>query len=251
MAYESYTTFQSYRSTTPKTNLKDALQHKINQDFQISPNYTVIRIKDRIAGTFSDIGVRVENFGVETSFYANDEFKRIIFQDMDYVIRLGDIVEFSGYRWIVMQSKSIDSSTSSAILQRCNCVLRFTESTPLTENIITIDCMAANKMNFSLDNRVIDIPDGSLFVTLPLDGDSLKIRLLPKPTRFLLGLPDYRGLYRAWEVENIDTITNARIDYYASTPMPYMGIMNLFLKQSSIDKNRDDHAVGVCHQNYF
>jgi hypothetical protein len=251
MAYEAYNIFNAYRSITPRTSMKDAIQNKIDQDFQISPNYTVIKIKDRVSGVFTDIGVRIENYGVETSFYANDEYKRIIFQDMDYMIRLGDIVEFSGYRWLVMQPKSINSSTSSAIIQRCNCVLRFTESTPLTENIIVIDCIASNKMNFSLDNRVIDIPDGSLFVTLPLDSNGLKIKLLPKPTRFLLGLPDYRGLYRAWEVENIDTITNARIDYYASTPMTYMGIMNLFLKQSSIDKNRDDHTVGVCYQNYF
>jgi hypothetical protein len=86
---------------------------------------------------------------------------------------------------------------------------------------------------------------------MPLDKDSIKIRLSPKPTRFLLGMVDYRGLYRAWEVENMDTITNARLDYYASTPVQYMGIMNLFLKESAIDKVRDNHTVGVCYQNYF
>lgn len=251
MAYESYNIFRSYQSSIPKNYFKNNIQAKINQDFQISINYTVIKIKDRFTGIFSDIGVRIENYGVETSFYANDEFKRIIFQDMDYPIRLGDIVEFSGYRWIVMQPKSIDSATSSAIIQRCNAVLKFTESTPITENIIEIDCMLSNKMNYTLDNRTIDLPDGSLFATLPLDSNSMKIRLSPKPTRFLLGLPDYRGLYRAWEVENIDTITNARIDYYSSTPLTHMGIMNIFLKQSTVDKIRDDHTVGVCYQNYF
>lgn len=251
MAYESYNIFRKYQSSTPGYYFKDALQHKINQDFEISINYTIIKIKDRFSGLFSDIGVRIENYGVETSFYSNDEFKRIIFRDMDYQIRLGDIVEFGGYRWIVMQPKSLNAATSSAIIQRCNSVLKFTESTPLTSNIIGIDCIITNKMNYTMDEKVIDIPDGSLFAILPLDSNSMKIRLLPRPTRFLLGLPDYRGLYRAWEVENIDTITNARIDYYASTPLPYMGIMNIFLKESSMDKVRDNHSVGVCYQTYF
>ena len=251
MAYESYTAFRKYNSSIPGDYFKSSIQHKIDQDFQTSINYTIIKIKDRFTKTFSDIGVRIENYGAETSFYANDEFKRIIFQNMDYQIRLGDIVEFSGYRWIAMQPKSINAATSSAIIQRCNAILKFTESTPLTDNIIELDCMIMNRMNATLNNRVIDIPDGSLFVTLPLDEDSLKIKLSPKPTRFFLGLPDYRGLYRAWEVENIDTITNVRMDYYASTPVPYMGIMNLFLKQSNVDKVRDNHTVGVCYQNYF
>lgn len=251
MAYESYNTWRSYTANSPKNYFKDALQAKINQDFQLSMNYEIIQIKNRFTGIFSDIGVRIENYGVETSFYANDEFKRVIFQDMDYSINLGDILEFGGYRWITMQPKSVSATTSSAIVQRCNAVLKFTESTPLTDNIIEIDCLVSNKLNTSVNNNILDIPSGSLFVQAPIDFNSLKIKLFPRPTRFLLGMPDYRGNYRAYKVENLNTVAKSRIDYYAATPVAYMGIMDIFLKECTLDKLRDNQTVGVAYQDYF
>jgi hypothetical protein len=214
-------------------------------------NYFTIKIKNRLTGIFTDVDVRIENYGGENSFYGNDEYKRIVFRDMDYIVSLGDILEFEGYRWIVIQPKSINTSTTSCGVQRCNAVLKFTESTPLTESIIELDCILLSKMSGTVNNMVYDIPSGNLQATIPLDINSLKIKITPKPTRFLLGLKDYKNEYKAWEVESIDTISNIRINYYAATPEPYLGIINLILRESLIDKVKDDHSVGVAYQRYF
>jgi hypothetical protein len=251
LAYNSYSTFRRYNSSSPELYFKDGLQKKIDQDFSSSINFRTIKIKDRFTGLYSDINVRLESYGLANSIHSSDEYKRLVFQDMDFILYLGDIFEFDGYRWIATQVKGLNTATRSCIVQRCNCILKFTESTPLTSSIIEIDCFAYSSISNTSNENVIDLPVGSLFLQLPLDANALKIRLTPKPTRFLLGLKDYKGEYKAWEVENIDTITNTRLNVYGSTPLPYIGILNIILKESLIDKVKDDHTVGVAYQRYF
>lgn len=249
MAYNSYSTWLTYRSSSPKLYFKDSVQEKINQDFMSTINCYEIKIKDRFTGVFVDSYARVENSG--TANDDTDDFKKVIFSDMDYEINTGDIYEFGGYRWIVIQPKSLESATSSCIVQKCNCILKFTESTPLTTNIIEIDCVATNRIVDSLNKNIIDIPIGHLSVIMPLDYDSMKIRLAPKPTRFLLGMQDYRGQYKAYEVENIDTISNSKSNIYATTPILHLGITQMLLKETQTDTVKDDHTVGVAYQRYF
>ena len=254
MAYDSYNVFRKYNSSNPSTYFKNKFQAKIDHDFSLSMSYQVIKIKDRATGTFSDIGARVETLSRESS---NDDFKRIILQDIDYEINYGDIFEFAGFRWIAIQPKSLDSANSSSIVQRCNQILKFTETAPITENIIEIDCVVTNKMNELENDNTIFLANGTLNAIMPLDLNSMKIRLMPRPTRFLLGMPDYRGFFRSWEVENIDSITGNWIEFYGSTPVEYYsstpvysGTLNVFLKQSNLDR-RDNHDIGIAYQSYF
>jgi hypothetical protein len=149
------------------------------------------------------------------------------------------------------QAKSKASATSSCVVQRCNCVLKFTESTPLTDNIIEIDCIAQNRIFNTENNKYVETPKGNLLVSMPNDENSIKIRLVPKPTRFLLGLKDWRGQYKAWEVENIDTVQSIEQDYYSATPSSYIGYIEMVLAETQVNSVKDNHTVGVAWQNYF
>jgi len=86
---------------------------------------------------------------------------------------------------------------------------------------------------------------------MPYDADTIKIRVSPKPTRFLIGLADWRGLMKAWEVENLDTIQYLRQDLYASTPVTYAGSLRLDVAETQYDKVNDNSSVGVAYQRYF
>lgn len=251
MAYEGYNVYLNYQASTSKEYFRTGLQAKINRDFSDTINVYDVQIKNRITGVFSDITVRIETYGQENSFFAHDDYKRIIFQDMDYEIYMGDIFEFDGYRWMVVQAKSKASATASCVVQRCNCVLKFTESTPLDENIIEIDCIAQNRLYDSENDNYTDLTRGTVQISMPYDTDSNKIRVSPKPTRFLLGVQDYRGYYKAWEVENIDGLQFLERNIYASTPSEYLGYMKMMLSETQINKVKDNHTVGVAWQNYF
>lgn len=252
MAYDGYNVYLQYQASSPKEYFRESLQQRINRDFSDTINVYNVKIKDRLTGIFSDLVVRVETYGQEYSFFAHDEYKKIIFQDIDYSVMTGDIFEFDGYRWIVSQAKCLESATSSCIVQKCNCILKFTESTPLTEGIIEIDCIAQNRIYDTANDVYVDMPQGRLNILMPHDIWAMKIRLSPKPTRFLLGLKDWRNKYKAWEVENIDTIQNIEIDYYsATTPVSYAGMLRVDLKETQVDRIRDNHDVGVAWQRYF
>lgn len=251
MSYNGYNIYLSYKAATSKDYFRENLQNRINRDFSDTLDVYSIKTKDRTTGVFSDLTVRVVNYGREYSFFAHDDFKKIIFKDMAYIVCTGDIFEFEGYRWIAIQTNDLETPSASCVVQRCNCILKFTESTPLTTGIIEIDCVAQNRIYDTANDVYIDLPRGKLNITMPYDSNSIKIRSSPKPTRFLIGLKDWRGLYSAWEVSNIDTIQGVTIDYYASTPIAYSGILRADLQESQLDKVNDNHDVGVAWQRYF
>lgn len=251
MAYDGYNIYLNYQAGTSKEYFRTNLQNRINRDFSDTLNVYDIQAKDRITGTFSDLTVRVVNYGQEYSFFAHDDYKKIIFQNIDYEVYLGDIFEFEGHRWIATQTNALELPTASCVVQRCNSILKFTESTPINENIIEVDCVIQNRLHDSKNDVFIDLPQGKLQVIIPYDENTAKIRVSSKPTRFLLGTKDYRGFYKAWEVENIDTIQHVNQNYYASTPSVYTGIYNMLLKETQIDKVNDNHTDGVAWQRYF
>lgn len=251
MAYEGYNIYLQYQADTPKDYFRTTLQERINRDFLDTLNVYTVQLRDRLTNTYSDLTVRVETYGQEYSFFANDEFKKIIFQDIDYTVFTGDIFEFDGYRWMVVQAKVLESATASCVVRKCNCVLKFTETTPLTENIIEVDCVAQNKIYDSKNDVFIDLPQGTLKIQVPHDLWTMKIRVSPTPTRFLLGLQDWRDQYKAWEVDNIDTIHDVEINTYASTPSDYAGMLTIHLKESQSDRVNDNHTEGVAWQRYF
>lgn len=251
MAYEGYDVYLEYKASTSKQYFRNNLQNKINRDFSDTLNVYTIKAKNRFTGVYSNLVVRVVSYGQEFSFFSNDDYKKIIFQDIDYEVYQGDIFEFEGHRWIVIDTNDLELPSASCVVQRCNCVLKFTASTPITTDIIEIDCVAQNKIYNTNNDIFIDLPQGRLNITMPYDAYTIQIRVSPQPTRFLLGEKDWDGKYKAWEVENIDSIQNVNINHYASTPNSYSGILKMDLKESQVDRVNDNHDNGVAWQRYF
>jgi hypothetical protein len=98
MSYSGYDIYLQYQQASPKNYLRTVLQERINRDFECAMNVYTIKEKNRLTGVFTDITVRIERYGQEFSFFAHDDYKKIIFQDNDYNIYLGDIFEFEGHR---------------------------------------------------------------------------------------------------------------------------------------------------------
>ena len=79
-SYDGYNVYLDYKASTSKEYFRDNLQNKINRDFSDTLNVYTIKAKDRNSGTFSDLVVRVVTYGQEFSFFANDDYKKIIFK---------------------------------------------------------------------------------------------------------------------------------------------------------------------------
>jgi len=252
MAYTSYNAILSVTTTTSSTPTEyfKELQQYINNDmFDMTSDYKVVKVKDRTTGLYSDLGVRVVPQHKKGLTSINDDVKEIIFKQIDYAIKLGDIFEFDNFRWMVLDTNSKSTMQSYCRIQRCNTQLRFTEATPTGFNTIVIDAIAENKIGGNDNSPVIILPVGVLNVKVPNDSNSKKIRLAPKPTRFLLGNQDWNGKYQNWIVEMIDSISNVKrtIETISSDSDGFLEI-RLKLAQSS---PKDNHTLQIAHQDYF
>lgn len=95
MAYESYNAYLSVTKSTPSDIYKDEFQELVNAEYE---NTTTIK---EVLHNDNPITVRVVGkFNTETLSKRNDNYQKIIFRTPDYEVKVGDIFEFDGAKWI-------------------------------------------------------------------------------------------------------------------------------------------------------
>ncbi len=252
-AYEAYLSINPSLASSPVNYFKGQLQAISDSVFEISSTFFMVKHRQRITSTplaatpvWVDVGVRlVRPYDVKQTNLIKDDLFNVIFKNFDYDVLLGDIFEFNNYRWLVINTSNMRSITNSVLVQRCNAVLKFTESTPLSSNIISIDCIASKQIIKNLkDDQFIILPDNKLSVQIPNDILGEKIKWAEKGgTRFLLGKP-----YQNWKVQSYDNITLSRITH---DNLIKSGIIKLQLELSQINSAYDDLVNGIAWQDYF
>lgn len=255
MAYEAYNAFQSVNSGTNKELFRESLQQLVDFQFESAPNYEVIKKLNNLTGDFADIGVRlVQAFEADgKDMISTDDNVTIEFQDFDQEdIYIGDVYEFKGYRWIAVETKTVATVAKSCRVQRCNGVLRFVESTPLTDyigatplvgHIIEVDAILSLKLKDPDTKQYISLPQGEIFARVPFNSSTQKIRYTTNGgTRFLFGTP-----IQAWQVVHIDSISGVQLDTNGNST----GTTILRLKQVGIDNARDNLVDKVAWQSWL
>lgn len=95
MSYESYNAYLSVIKSTPSEIYKDEFQELVNSEYE---NTTTIK---EVLHNGNPITVRVVGkFNTETLSKRNDNYQKIIFRTPDYEVKIGDIFEFDGAKWI-------------------------------------------------------------------------------------------------------------------------------------------------------
>ena len=95
MSYESYNAYLSVTKSTPSDIYKDEFQELVNAEYD---NTTTLKT---VLHNGSSITVRVVGkFNSETLSKRNDNYQKIIFRTPDYEVKVGDIFEFDGAKWI-------------------------------------------------------------------------------------------------------------------------------------------------------
>ena len=95
MAYESFDAYLSVTKSTPSEIYKDEFQELVNAEYE---NTTTLK---EVLHNGNPIIVRVVGkFNTETLSKRNDNYQKIIFKTPDYEVKVGDIFEFDGAKWI-------------------------------------------------------------------------------------------------------------------------------------------------------
>jgi hypothetical protein len=179
-----------YMSTT-KQELTDGFQALLNDQFEHSPTYQTIQEEYSFAsGSFIDVNVRV-NTAVNsiTGEKLGDDFKRILFKDLDHATGIGYKYYFDNNFWIAVFSETIKNIAASCMVRRCNTRLRWmTTSGSYYEEPCAIDYKIARpRDSIGTENPVL--PQGFIDVYAQLNS---KTRLIKSNQRFLFGPAENR-----------------------------------------------------------
>ena len=112
--------------SNPKQAWKEGFQALVDDQFENASTVQYDVEEEDGFGTlkFHSIECRINSLvDAKTGQRVNDDYKKIIFPDLDKAPDLGTRYRFDNNIWIVFSTDNIKTDTSSAYLRRCNNVL--------------------------------------------------------------------------------------------------------------------------------
>ena len=160
-----YDTFVQMNKS-PKDSFKDSLQALVNQKFAVSSTYFSDIEEEKEFGTleFKKIKARVNTLvDAKTGQRINDDYKKIIFPDIDYQPSIGTRYRFDDNVWIVFSTDNIKTATSAVYVRRCNNTINTQD---IYGNIHCEPCYIDYKVteNQIFRNYSVDVPSGRIYV---------------------------------------------------------------------------------------
>ena len=185
-----YNTFMK-SSKTPAEFHRTALQELVNYEFDNASTYYTGIEEEVEFGTleFKPCNVRINTIvDAKTGQRVNDDYKKIIFQDLTYQPRLGTRYRFNDNIWIVFSKDNIKTDTSSVYVRRCNNTINTQD---IYGNIHMEPCYIDYKVTETQPFRElrIDIPNGRIWVQCQLNKWTENIDI---NSRFVFGSNTYK-----------------------------------------------------------
>jgi hypothetical protein len=206
---------------------------------------TVFTIQEEVpfaSGTLTDVDVRV-NTAIDsvTGSKLGDDFKIILFKDLQHATGLGFMYFFDDNWWVTINSEIIKNLAATATVRRCNNVLKWKSadggvySTPCA-----IDYKIKMNRNLASGGTDLVLPAGMIFVTAQFNTLSNKIS---PNQRFLFGNPNnwigYKivggGLKNYNNLKTFDNLSS--------------GILELDMEVAYVSNGTDDVVNGIADVN--
>jgi hypothetical protein len=176
---------------TSKEKFSSELQENLNREFFNSTDCWTIQEEYPFAsGQYVDVEVRVnKTIETKTGLNRGDDYKTILFKDIDHVTGVGYLYYFDENYWIVINSEKIKSLTASAVVKRCNNTLRWIDTSNGNVNSVpcAIEYLIKQNRDYSTAGSALVTPSGSLEVITQFNTTSNKIK---SSQRFLFGNAD-------------------------------------------------------------
>lgn len=204
-----YDTFLAI-NRTPKEYYLNQIQQMVLEEFDNSSTVQTDVEEEKELGSFEFAPCESRVVGlvdVKSGKKSNDDFKKLIFKDVNHQPVLGIRYRFSNNIWLAISTDNIKSSTASVYIQRCNSTLN------MQDNYGNIHqepcCVDYNLMETKkLDKASIDVPMGRIEVKFQLNQYTKDIDI---NRRFILGQDAYklrtRNQFERNETFNQDSVT--------------------------------------------
>lgn len=173
---------------TPNNYFRDQQQAAINQNWDCtSAKYTIKQQVDFGSNTYNDIEVWIDYVvGLGSRGTTNgDDFRQLIFKDIDYQVKRGLYYYFDNNYWITYFSDEYASLSKDAGVRRCNNVMRIVD--PENGSIFTIPCVIDYDMTSPSQQVSSYVITPNNHATVMVQGNSDTLRLFKLNTRYIFG----------------------------------------------------------------
>lgn len=206
---------------TPNNYFRDQQQAAIDQNWDCtSAKYTIKQQADFGSNTYNDIEVWIDYVvGLGSRGTTNgDDFRQLIFKDIDYQVKRGLYYYFDNNYWITYFSDEYASLSKDAGVRRCNNVMRIVD--PENGSIFTIPCVIDYDMTSPSRQVSSYVITPNNHATVMVQGNSDTLRLFKLNTRYIFGGRPFKLL----------AYQNALIDD-SIAPTPTLLYLDLYLDE--------------------
>lgn len=227
---------------TPKQDYINLVQETLNEQFyNASDVYTIQEETSVGSGQYQNVDVRVNNLiNPTTADNVEDDFKKLIFPDLDHSVNLGRFYLFDDNYWITTNVDKIKSLAQTVIIRRCNNVLRWIDEQTgaLYEEPCSIGYLIKENRDYSTAGSAIVVPSGMVDCFFQINTRTNKI----KPTqRFLFGNPNNWTSYRV-EGGGINNFNNQKTLDNNSATLGRYGLSVDFINEQT-----DNLTLGIAN----
>ena len=241
MAYTYYNVYQENLAKTPKTSYHEEMQEFVDDMFYDSSDwYTIEEETSFASGVYSDLDVRINHVvNASTGKNQGDDWKNIIFKDIDKTIKIGALFQFDNNYWVTVNTGALSNLTSTCTVRRCNNTLRWIDMDGAKHKIpCVLDYFISENRDYSTGGSKVVNPSGLLQVITQLNDNT---NLIVANDRFLFGNPSN---WTAYDVNGggIHNFNNAETETILTE-----GMLNLTMSVVQDNVEVDDVAEGYAN----
>jgi len=223
--FNNYLLRTSVEGTTTQQQDEYWLQQKVNEVFPYSPDiYTV---------TYKGTPVTVRLFNEKAAgglTHIKDDFRRVLFQNIQQVVNLGDYITFGGFDWLCTDTNSINRLINYYTFRRCNTKISWIDANGVIQTYSAIAETLTNKREELKEWKFIETVFGKMLMYIPYDSNTSQIY---EKQRFIVN-------NRAYIVSYVDNYTYVKNG---------VGFIALALENDQINPILDNLTLGIA--NYY
>lgn len=250
MSYKFLDASLSIRKSPKNTFLSD-FQAVLDKDFLSASDWFTIKEESPFgSGTYIDFNARI-NRGINTltGQKLGDDYKMILFQDLDHDAKLGYLYQFENNYWTVINTETIANLAASCVVRRCNNTLRWLDTDGTYNSVpCIIDYSINENTNYTTATTPFPFPKGTITVFVQLNSRTNKIR---PNQRFLFGNSQNWTCYKVegggiGNYNNTETLNNASFGFLTlSMSVDYINSENDDLVNGIADANQNSYSISL------
>ena len=234
-------TIQSTMSSSQKNVYIDLFEQTLKEQFYNASNVWTIKEETAIGSEiYQDIDVRITHLiNAETGLKLGDDWKTVLFADVNHPIELGKRFIFDDNTWLTTNTEVIKNLSGTCTIRRCNNTLRWINEPTgaYYEEPCAIEYLVKEPRDYFTQGSPFMTPGGFLHIEMQFNERS---NLINENQRFLFGNPGHWTCYKVIGTGLNDFKNEKTYDNNSAK------ILTLDLIANFVNNELDDVILGIA-----